>query len=114
MTLHRELTVLGDEILQICMVNTLKKLLKGSGFKVCQDQQHPFAGAQAHIGLSHGGFVAGKQHTAVLNPDIVDIQPAQLVTGQTLQSKQTGYGKFILIHSSSNGHCFCQLIIENG
>ena len=99
MALHGEGTVPGDIVFQITVVHALEQLFKGGGLEIRQHDQHTLAGAQAHIGLGHGGFVAGKQHPAVLHPDVFDIQPAQLVTGDALQSKQTGDGKFKVRHN---------------
>ena len=99
MALHRELAVLGDEVLQVGIVNPLEQLLKGGSLEVSQGQQDTLAGTQAHIGLSHGGFVTGEQDTAILYPDVFDIQPPQLVTGNALQAKKAGHGKFKIGHS---------------
>ena len=71
--LHRELTVLRDEILQIGVVNTLKQLLKRLCLKLCQHDHHPLAGAQADVGLGEGILVAGEEDPAVLNPDIFHV-----------------------------------------
>ena len=70
MAFHRKRTILGDEILQIGIVNPLKQLLKGSRSEISQHQQHPLAGAQAHVGLRQRPHIAGKQHPAVLHANI--------------------------------------------
>ena len=92
-TLHRELTVLRDEILQIGAVDTLKQLLKGLRLKLRQHDHHPLAGAQPDIGLGEGIFVAGEKHPAVFYPDIFHVHSSQFVTRQTFQSKQGGDDK---------------------
>ena len=104
--LHRELAVPGKEPLQRGIVDTLEQLLKGGGLEVGNGDQHTFTGAQADIGLGHGGFVAGEEDPAVLHPDVFQVQPTQLVTGNALQTKQAGHGKFKLIHITSVSRTF--------
>ena len=96
--LHREYTVSRDVILQVGLVHPLEKLLEGGGLEVCQHDQHPLAGAQTHVGLGQGQTVSGKQHPAVFHPDILHVQPSQLVPCQALQAKEAGYGKFHFVH----------------
>ena len=96
--LHRELAVLGDIVFQIGIVNALEQLFEGGCLEVSQHQQHALAGTQADIGLCHGDFVAGEENTAVLYPDVLDIQPAQFITGNALQTKEAGHGKFKIRH----------------
>lgn len=90
MTLHREAAVFGDKIFQICMVDSLKQLFKGLSREVRQHDQHPFAGAQADIGLGHVPRFSGKQHPAVFHPDVGDIQPPQLVAGNASSPNRQG------------------------
>ena len=101
MTLYREAAVLGNEILQIGLVDTLEQLFKGGGPEIRQHNQHPLAGAQPDVGLGHGGGVSGKQHPAVFHPDIVQAHSAKFLAGNALQAEQAGHGKFKLVHSSS-------------
>ena len=96
--LHRELAVSGDELLQRRLVDPLKQLFKGFGLEFCQHQQHPLAGTQAHIGLCHSIHAAGKQHAAILRPDIFYLQPFQLVSGNTLQAEEAGHRKLKFCH----------------
>ena len=77
------------------MVDPLKQLFKGLSRGVRQHDQHPFAGAQADIGLGHVPRFSGKQHPAVFHPDVGDIQPPQLVAGNALKPEQAGDGKFV-------------------
>ena len=100
-TLHRERPVLGDVVFQLRAVNPLKQLFKGGCLEIRQHQQHPLAGAQAHVGLGQRPLVSGKQHPAVLHPDVFHIQSAQLVAGNALQAEQRRHGKFKIRHSFS-------------
>ena len=99
--LHGERAVLGDIALQRAAVHALEQLLEAARREVRQDDQHPLAGAQAHIGLGHGPLVPGKQDTPVFHPDVLQAHSFQLVPRQALQAEQAGNGKFHLIHTSS-------------
>ena len=99
--LYREGAVLGNIGFQRGIVNPLEQFFKGCGPEIRQDDEHPLAGAQAHIGLGQGPLVAGEQHPAVFHADVVHVQPPQLVSRQALQAKETGDGKFHLIHIHS-------------
>ena len=100
-TLYGKLAVLGNKILQIGLIHSLKQLFKGLGGKLRQHHHHPFGSAQGDIGLGHGGSITGKQHPAVLHPYIFHTQPAKLVTGDALQTKKAGGYKLQILHRSS-------------
>ena len=99
--LHREGAVRGNEGLQRGRQNALEQLLKGLGLEVCQDGQHPLAGAQADVGFGHGRGVSGEGHPAVFRLYILQVQPPQLVCRDALQTEQAGHGKLEFGHSSS-------------
>ena len=73
MALDGKGSVLRDEILQIGVEDPLKQFFKRSRFEVGKHQQHPLAGAQAHIGLRQRPLVAGKQHPSVLHPNVFNL-----------------------------------------
>ena len=97
-TLYGECTISGDIIFQLRLIDALKQFFKSSGLKICQHQQHTLTGAQVHIGPCQSGFITGEENAAVLHPDIFNIQPAQFITGNALQAKQSGHCKFKLRH----------------
>ena len=99
MALHGELAVLGDIVLQIGMVHALEQFFKRLGGKLSQHHHDPLAGTQADICLGQSSLVTGKENSAILHPHIFHIQPAQLVTGDTFQTKQTRNNKLHIRNS---------------
>ena len=61
--------------------------LFGLGGKLGQNDHHPLTGPQADVGLGQGIQVTGEEDPAVFYPDIFHIQSAQLIAGQSLQTK---------------------------
>ena len=63
------------------------------------DRDQPDKGVGAF--LERTQYVPHGTSVFMFHPDIVHIQPPQLVTCQGFQAEQGGYGKFKLIHIAS-------------
>ncbi len=98
--LHRELAVPGDIVLPGQGPDALKQLVEGGGGEGAQLHQHPGAAAEVDIQAGDVRRRALAVDAAVFRPDILHIQPAQLVGHQGLQSQKTGngqdHGQFLL------------------
>ena len=82
----------GDEALQLDGLDALIEGLEAVGGKARQEDHHPFAHAQTHVGPGHGLKIAVKEDAAVLHADIFHLHAAQLVAHQSLQPEQAGDG----------------------
>ena len=87
---HRKCAVPGNEFLQRGMKDALKQLFKGFGGETGQPQQDPFSGTQIQVGFDDIGKVPVEQDAAVFRTDVQKVHPPQLLSGDTLQSEQTG------------------------
>ena len=88
--LDGEGTVLGDEALQRDGLDTLIEGLETVDGKARQEDHHPLAHAQTHVGPGHSLKIAVKEDAAVLHTDIFHLHTAQLVAHQSLQPEQAG------------------------
>ena len=96
--LDRERAVLRDEALERHGLHPLKQILKAVRVEFGQQDHHALAHAAAEVGLRHGGEIALKKNAPVLDPDVPQLQPPQLIADEPLESEQARHAKSHRIH----------------
>ena len=96
--LDRERAVLRDEVFQCNGLDALKQVLKALGLEGCQQDHDPLAHAAAEVGLRHIRKAPVKKYAPVLYPDVPEIEPLELVSDQTFQSKQARHTVSQIFH----------------
>ncbi|MPM74023.1 hypothetical protein SDC9_121008 [bioreactor metagenome] len=100
--LHREGSVRRNILLPGQGAGALEQRVEGRRFKFSRHQQHPFPGAQVQVEPGDVPRDAAAKNPAVLRPHVGQVQPAQLLGGQPLQSEQGGHGQRNRIHKASS------------